>query len=98
MKGKGIWEPIKKYIVFIHMDNIKDDINVLRKLLNSPLFLNKYPTINRVWVEKYGDQIDIVLSIDGPSDEYWPIKDEIKSFVWTLVKMAGVKTRYNFYP
>lgn len=81
------------------MSGIEHDVKVLRKLLNSPLFLGKYPTINRVWVEEYGtDKIDIILSVNEPADEYWPIRDEVKSFIWNIAKMSGVTSRFNIYP
>ena len=79
------------------MDNIEHDVKVLKKLLNSPLFLDKYPIIERVWVDKqYGNKIDIVMSITDPS--YWSLSDEIKSFIWIIAKMSGVTSRFNIYP
>ena len=79
------------------MDNIEHDVKVLKKLLNSPLFLDKYPVIERVWVDKqYGNKIDIVMSITDPS--YWSLSDEIKSFIWSIAKMSGVTSRFNIYP
>ena len=79
------------------MDNIEHDVKVLKKLLNSPLFLDKYPIIERVWVDKqYGNKIDIVMSITDPS--YWSLSDEIKSFIWNIAKMSGVTSRFNIYP
>ena len=84
-------------MVFIHMNNIEHDVKVLKKLLNSPLFLDKYPIIERVWVDKqYGNKIDIVMSITDPS--YWSLSDEIKSFIWSIAKMSGVTSRFNIYP
>ena len=79
------------------MNNTERDINVLTKLLDSPLFLEKYPFIEKVWVSKFANNtIDIVL---GPSDtgEYWPVKEEIYSYIHNLAKMAGVTTRFNIY-
>jgi hypothetical protein len=79
------------------MDNIEHDVKVLKKLLNSPLFLDKYPIIERVWVDKqYGNKIDIVMSITDPS--YWSLSDEIKSFIWSIAKMSGVTSRFHIYP
>ena len=79
------------------MDNIEHDVKVLKKLLNSPLFLDKYPIIERVWVDKqYGNKIDIVMSINDQS--YWSLSDEIKSFIWNIAKMSGVTSRFNIYP
>lgn len=98
---------IKKYMVFIDMDNIEHDINVLKKILNSPLFLDKYPFVSRVWVDKYGElfgdgKIDIVLGVkDLPGvrySEYSPFRDEIKSYIRNLAKMAGVTSELAIYP
>lgn len=84
-------------MVFIYMDSIEHDVKVLKKLLNSPLLLDKYPMIDRVWVDKqYGNKIDIVMSITDPS--YWSLSDEIKSFIWSIAKMSGVTSRFNIYP
>ena len=81
------------------MDNIEHDVKVLKKILNSPLFLDKYPMINRVWVEEYGNsRIDIVLNVKEPYSEYSPFRDEIKSFIWNIAKMSGVTSRFNIYP
>jgi hypothetical protein len=79
------------------MDNIEHDVKVLKKILNSELFLGKYPIIERVWVDKqYGNKIDIVMSITDPS--YWSVKDEITSYIWSIAKMSGVTSRFNIYP
>jgi hypothetical protein len=81
------------------MDNIEHDVKVLRKILNSELFLDNFPMINRVWVEEYGtNKIDIVLRVNEPANEYWPIREEIKSFIWNIAKMSGVTSRFNIYP
>jgi hypothetical protein len=79
------------------MDNIELEVKTLRKLLNSKLFLDKYPFIGRVWVDKYGNKIDIVLS---PNDtkEYFSVRDEIRSFVWDISKYVGVNSYLNIYP
>jgi small-conductance mechanosensitive channel len=81
------------------MDNIEHDVKVLKKLLNSPLFLDKYPMIQGVWVDEYGDnKIDIVLRVNEPSNHYWPIREEIRSFIWNIAKMSGVTSRFQIYP
>jgi hypothetical protein len=81
------------------MDNIEHDVKVLKKLLNSPLFLDKYPVIERVWVDEYGtNKIDIVLSVKDPFKDYYLSRDEIKSFIWNIAKMSGVTSRFNIYP
>ena len=78
---------------------MEQDVIVLKKLLNSPLFLDKYPMISRVWVEEYGNnKIDIVLSVKEPYSEYSPLRDEIRSYIWNIAKMAGVTSRFNIYP
>ena len=80
------------------MDNMEHDTNVLDKILNSRLFFDKYPMINRVWVTKYVNNIDITLSVNEPSNHYWPIRDEIRSFIWNIAKMSGVTSRFQIYP
>ena len=81
------------------MDNIEHDVKVLKKLLNSPLFLDKYPIIEGVWVDEYGNnRIDIVLRVNEPSNYYWPIREEIRSFIWNIAKMSGVTSRFQIYP
>jgi len=81
------------------MDNIEQDVKVLKSVLNSELFLGKYPVISRVWVEEYGnDRIDIVLNVKEPYSEYSPFRDEIKSYIWNIAKMTGVTSRFNIYP
>ena len=84
------------------MDNIEHDVKVLKKLLNSELFLGKYPMINRVWVDGkidgYIEVIDIVLSVKEPADEYWPVRDEVKTFIHNLAKMVDVKSPLRIYP
>lgn len=81
------------------MDNIEQDVKVLKRVLNSELFLGKYPVISRVWVEEYGnDRIDIVLNVKEPYSEYSPFRDEIKSYIWNIAKMAGVTSKFNIYP
>ena len=74
------------------------DVNVLKKILNSELFLGKYPMIKKVWVDRRGDNIDIVMSVKEPADEYWPIRDEINSYIYTLAKMVEVKSYLRIYP
>ena len=84
-------------MVFIYMDNIEHDVKVLHKILNSELFLGKYPIVDRVWVDKrYGNNIDIVMSIND--QQYWAVRDEITSNIWNLAKMAGVTSRFQIYP
>jgi len=76
---------------------MEHDTKVLHKILNGPLFLDKYPMINRVWVTKYINNIDITMSIEE-SERYWSVRDEIRSFIWNIAKMSGVTSRFNIYP
>ena len=79
------------------MDNIEQDVKVLKKILNSDLFLGRYPIIDRVFVDKrYGNNIDIVMSINDP--QFWAMRDEIISYIYDIVKMAGVTSRFQIYP
>lgn len=84
------------------MSSIEHDVKVLHKILNSELFLGKYPMINRVWVDGkidgYIEVIDIVLSVKEPADEYWPVRDEVKTFIHNLAKMVDVKSPLRIYP
>ena len=81
------------------MSNIEQDVKVLKKILNSELFLYKYPMVNRVWVEEYGNnKIDIILNVNEPANEYWPLREEIRSFIWNIAKMAGVISNFAIYP
>lgn len=76
---------------------MEHDIIVLKKILNSALFLGKYPIIDRVHVDQHGKEIDIVL-IPNDSKKYWETKKEIHSYIWNIKKMAGVKSGLNIYP
>jgi hypothetical protein len=61
--------------------------------------LDKYPVIERVWVDEYGNnRIDIILSVKDPFKDYYLSRDEVKSYIWNLAKMAGVTSRFNIYP
>ena len=84
------------------MDSIEQDVKVLKRVLNSELFLGKYPMISRVWVDGkingYIEVIDIVLSVNEPADEYWPVRDEVKTFIHNLAKMVDVKSHLKIYP
>jgi hypothetical protein len=79
------------------MDTRERDIIVLDKLLNSKLFLNKYPMVTRVSVTKYGNGIDIVIFPDE-TKRYFDVKKEIGHFIWDISKVASVETFFNIYP
>ena len=77
---------------------MEQDVIVLKKLLNSPLFLDKYPMISRVWVEEYGNnKIDIVLGTSD-SKEFWSHNNNMYLDIHNLAKMADVTTKYRIYP
>lgn len=81
------------------MDNMDHEVKVLSKILNSELFLGKYPMVKRVWVDRKGeDDFDIVFSVNEPADDYWVVRDEIRSFVYSLATMAAVKGYFSIYP
>jgi len=71
------------------MDNKEHDIKILDKVLNSPLFLDKFPVISRVWITQFGKNIDVVLN---PSDtgQYWSNRENIYSYIHNLTNIAGV--------
>jgi hypothetical protein len=79
------------------MDTRERDIIVLDKLLNSKLFLNKYPMVNRVSVTKYGNGIDIVIFPDE-TKRYFDVRKEIGYYIWDISRLASVETYFNIYP
>ena len=79
------------------MDTRERDIVVLDKLLNSKLFLNKYPMVNRVSVTKYGNGIDIVIFPDE-TKRYFDVRKEIGYYIWDISRLASVETFFNIYP
>jgi len=79
------------------MDTRERDIVVLDKLLNSKLFLNKYPMVNRVSVTKYGNGIDIVIFPDE-TKRYFDVRKEIGHYIWDISRLASVETFFNIYP
>jgi hypothetical protein len=79
------------------MNNIERDIKILKKLLNSKLFLNKFPIISSVSVDRYGNGIDIVLFLNN-TKEYWDLKGEISNYIWQISKSASVESHFRIYP
>lgn len=80
------------------MEPMEHDTIVLKKILNSELFLSKFPIINRVEVDMYGiDGIDIVL-IPNDTKQYWLDKNEMYNFIWNIAKMSSVTSRFRVYP
>jgi len=79
------------------MDQMERDIAILRKLLNGKLFLNKFPVIERVAVEKYGDSIDVIMILND-TKEYFKVVNKIFDYVWQLKRMVDVESRISIYP
>ena len=80
------------------MEPMEHDTIVLKKILNSELFLSKFPIINRVEVDIYGvDGIDVVL-IPNDTKKYWLYKYEIYKFISNIAKMSSVTSRFRVYP
>jgi hypothetical protein len=79
------------------MDTIERDIKILDKLLNSKLFLKRYPMVERVSVTKYGNGIDIVMFPDD-TKRYFDVKKEIGYYIWDISRLASVETYFNIYP
>jgi hypothetical protein len=79
------------------MDTRERDIIVLDKLLNSKLFLKRYPMVDRVSVTKYGNGIDIVIFPDE-TKRYFDVRKEIGYYIWDISRLASVETYFNIYP
>ena len=79
------------------MDAIDQDVKVLGKLLNSDVFLKKYPIIDRVFVYQFVNRIDIVMTVND-NDAYWKQHGYIESYIWDIAKMADVKSRFKIFP
>jgi hypothetical protein len=84
------------------LNRIEHDINVLNKILNSPIILEKYPYIREVSVYQFYNHIDIVFFLDeknpAGTHPYFLNINEIYSKVHDLAAMAGVKTHFKIYP
>ncbi len=76
---------------------IEQDIKVLSKVLNSKLFLERFPIINRVAVSKYGGGIDVVI-IPYDMNEYWKVKDKVEDFIFRLTESSSIEHDYYIYP
>jgi len=79
------------------MDQLERDVAILKKILNSELFMKKFPVIERVAVDKYGDYIDIVM-IPKDINEYFKVVNRISDYVWEIKTAAGVESRVSMYP
>lgn len=79
---------------------MKEEIQILEKLLNHKIFLHEFPGIRYVSVGKFGDAIDVVFFYsDGVTyAESKQFRQEAGLKVRELAKMAGVRSRINIYP
>jgi hypothetical protein len=71
--------------------------DLLKKVLNSELFLGRYPIIKRVEVEPSKVSITIILIFDESTKDYWDQKPEIHSFIRDIKKMLGIPNIINLY-
>ena len=71
--------------------------DLLKKVLNSELFLDRYPIIKRVEVEATKLSITIILIFDESTKDYWDQKPEIHSFIRDIKKMLGIPNIINLY-
>jgi hypothetical protein len=81
---------------------MEQDINVLKKLLNNKIFLDKFPLIRYVHVNKTGDNnIEVVFAFkDGFGyNDYRVFKEDARSLVYQLAKYSGISARrISIYP
>ena len=81
---------------------MEQKVKILKKLLHSELFLNKFPLIRFVHVNQYGEKnIDVVFSFtDGfVYKDYEDFREEARSLVYGLAKYAGISSRLiTIYP
>jgi len=81
------------------MDRMDHDINVLDKILNSPVLLGTYPFISHVHVYQFHKHIDVVIVFDySKKDDFFFNRDNIHITISDLAKMAGVETKYKIHP
>ena len=76
---------------------MEQDIYILNRLLNSKLFLDKYPMIDRVHVNQYGKGVDVVMIVND-AKTYFPLREVIKDYIWDIGRYASVKSNLNIYP
>lgn len=79
---------------------MEEEVKILKKLLNHKLFLEKFPEITYVAVDKFGEGIDVVFFYrDGVTrDETKIFRPKAGNLVHSLAKMVGVKSRLSIYP
>ena len=79
---------------------MEEEVKILGKLLNHKIFLDEFPGISYVAVDKFGEGIDVVFFYrEGISyAESKQFRQEAGQQVRDLAKMAGVRSRINIYP
>jgi len=79
---------------------MEEEVKILKKLLNHKIFLDEFPGITYVAVDKFGEGIDVVFFYrEGVSyAESKSFRQMAGQSVRDLAKMAGVHFRLNIYP
>jgi hypothetical protein len=79
---------------------MEEEVKILKKLLNHKIFLDEFPGITYVAVDKFGEGIDVVFFYrEGVSyAESKSFRQMAGQSVRDLAKMAGVHSRLNIYP
>jgi hypothetical protein len=79
---------------------MEEEVQLLSKLLNHKIFLDEFPGIRYVAVNKYGEGIDVVfLFSDGVQySDYKKFGVNAYKMVRELSKMGGIRSRINIYP
>ncbi len=79
------------------MEKLEHSIRVLDKVLNSELFLGKYPIIKRVEVEATGRSSLTIILIYDETKDYWDQRGKIHRFIWDIRKMIGIPNDIYMY-
>jgi len=79
---------------------MEEEVKLLEKLLNHKIFLNEFPGIRYVAVNKYGEGIDVVFLFSDGYDynDYKKFGESARIMVRELAKMAGVRSVIKIYP
>jgi hypothetical protein len=79
---------------------MEEEVKILKKLLNHKIFLDEFPSITYVAVDKFGEGIDVVFFyregvryVDSKQ-----FRQQAGQQVRELAKMAGVRSRIKIYP
>jgi hypothetical protein len=79
---------------------MKEEAQVLKKLLNHKIFMEKFPIFKHVWVDTFGSGIDVIFMFqDGYEySDYKEIKSSAREMVYQLARIASVNSSLNIYP